>query len=143
MYHLLLLAAATPAAFEDLEVLDERIAAAAPNADVIDKRLKLAKCPEEPIIAPTVGATVVVRCPALGWRLRVQTKAPPISDQYTEIIIRKGDLVECVSGGPGFAVSAMMVALDNAAVGGPVRVKSPTSPIAITATAKARGLVSF
>lgn len=143
MYHLLLLVAAPSAAFEDLEVLDDRILALSPNADGIDKRLKLAECPDDPIIAPAVGGTVVVRCPALGWRLRVPVKAPALSAVLGDIVIRKGEMVECVSGGPGFAVSTMMVAMDDAPAGGPVRVKSPTSPIIVTATAKARGLVSF
>ena len=141
MYHLLLLAATTSAAFEDLELLDDRIWAVSPRADATDKRLKLAECPDDPIIAPAVGGTVVVRCPALGWRLRVPVKAPARPDESAEMVVRRGDMVECVSGGPGFAVSTMMVALADAAAGQPVRVKSPTSPIAITATAKARGLV--
>ena len=143
MYHLLLLATAHSAAFEDLEMLDDRILAVAPYAGAIDKRLKLAECPDDPIIAPAVGGTVIVRCPAIGWRLRVPVKAPAASADVGIIIIRKGEMVECISGGPGFAVSTMMVAMDDAPAGGPVRVKSPTSPIIVTATAKARGLVSF
>jgi flagellar basal body P-ring formation protein FlgA len=143
MYHLLLLAAAASASFEDLEILDDRILAVAPDASAIDKRLKLAECPDDPIIAPAIGGTVVVRCPALGWRLRVPVKAPAAASETGEIIVRKGEMVECVSGGPGFSVSVMMIALDDAGAGQAVRVKSLTSPIAVTATAKARGVVSF
>lgn len=143
MFHLLLLVAATPAAFEDLEMLDDRILAVSPHAGAIDKRLQLAECPDDPIIAPAVGGTVIVRCPAIGWRLRVPIKVPAPSADVGDIVIRKGEMVECVSGGPGFAVSTMMVAMDDAPAGGPVRVKSPTSPIIVTAIAKARGLVSF
>jgi flagella basal body P-ring formation protein FlgA len=143
MYHLLLLVAATSTSFEDLELLDDRVLSVAPQAGAIDKRLKLAECPDDPIVAPPVGGSVVVRCPALGWRLRVPVKQSPIPTAIGETVIRKGELVECVSGGPGFAVSTMMVALDDAAAGQPVRVKSPTSSIVVTAMAKARGLVSF
>jgi flagellar basal body P-ring formation protein FlgA len=143
MYHLLLLAIASPPAFEDLELLDERVAAIAPNAGMIDKRLKLAQCPDDPVIAPPVGGSVIVRCPALGWRVRVPLNQSPVAAENGETVIRKGEMVECVSGGPGFAVSTMMLALDDAAAGQSVRVKSPTSAIIITATAKARGLVSF
>ncbi len=143
MYQLLLLAAALPATFEDLEILDERVQAVAPQAGAIDKRLKLAECPDDPIVAPPVGGSVTVRCPALGWRVRVLMKQSPVSAESGETVIRKGEMVECVSGGPGFAVSTMMLALDDAAAGQPVRVKSPTSPIVVTAMAKARGLVSF
>jgi flagellar basal body P-ring formation protein FlgA len=143
MYHLLLLAAAASGAFEDLELLDDRILSVAPYAEATDKRLKLAECPDDPVIAPAIGGTVVVRCPALGWRLRVPVKAPAAAPEAGDIIVRKGELVECVSGGPGFAVSVMMIALDDAGAGQAVRVKSLTSPIAVTATAKARGVVSF
>ena len=143
MYHLLLLAAATPAAYEDLELLDDRVLSVAPQSTAIDKRLKLAECPDDPIIAPPVGGSVIVRCPALGWRLRVPVKQSVAADPSGEAVIRKGELVECVSGGPGFSVSTMMLALDDAAAGQSVRVKSPTSSIVVTATAKARGLVSF
>lgn len=143
MYHLLLLVAATSGSFEDLELLDDRVLSVAPQAGAIDKRLKLAECPDDPIIAPPVGGSVIVRCPALGWRLRVPVKQSQIATTSEEMVIRKGEMVECVSGGPGFAVSTMMLALDDAAAGQPVRVKSPTSPIIVTAMAKARGLVSF
>jgi flagellar basal body P-ring formation protein FlgA len=143
MYHLFLLAAALPATFEDLELLDDRVLIVAPQAGAIDKRLKLAQCPDDPIIAPPVGGSVTVRCPALGWRVRVPLKPPTLAVETGETVIRKGEMVECVSGGPGFAVSTMMLALDDAAAGQLVRVKSPTSPIVVTATAKARGLVSF
>jgi flagellar basal body P-ring formation protein FlgA len=143
MHHLLFLAALASASFEDLEILDERILVLSGHAEQIDKRLKLAQCPDDPVIAPPVGNAIIVRCPALGWRLRVPVKAPELAPAAAEIIIRKGELVECVSGGPGFAVSIPMIALDNAGIGEPVRVKSQSSPIPITATVKARGLVSF
>ncbi len=143
MQYLLLLATLAAPSFEDLEILDERILSVSGHAEQIDKRLKLAQCPDEPIIAASSGGAVVVRCPALGWRLRVPMKAVSAVADLREIIVRKGELVECVSGGPGFAVSTSMIAMDDAGVGQPVRVKSPSSPIPITATVTARGLVSF
>lgn len=143
MPYLFLLAALASPAFEDLEILDERIFVVSGHAEQIDKRLKLAECPDDPIIAPPAGGVVVVRCPALGWRLRVPVKAPSAAVAPAEIVVRKGELVECVSGGPGFSVSTSMIALEDAGIGQPVRVKSPSSPIPITATVKSRGLVSF
>jgi flagellar basal body P-ring formation protein FlgA len=143
MYQLLLLAIASPPAFEDLDLLDKRVTAVAPNASAIDKRLKLAQCPEEPVVAPPAGGSLIVRCPAVGWRLRVSIKPDLAAAASSAPVIRKGEMVECVSEGPGFAVSTMMLALDDAAAGEPVRVKSPTSATVVTATAKARGLVSF
>lgn len=117
MPYLFLLAALVSPAFEDLEILDERILVVSEHAEQLDKRLKLAECPDDPIIVPPAGGVVVVRCPALGWRLRVPVKAPSAAVAPAEIVVRKGELVECVSGGPGFAVSTLMVALEDAGIG--------------------------
>ncbi|MFN3619010.1 flagella basal body P-ring formation protein FlgA [Sphingorhabdus sp.] len=142
MLSLLMLFAATSAQFENLEILDQNIQLHA-NAEPLDKRLKLARCPENPIIAPVVGDAVIVRCPAIGWRLRVPVRAAGATDKVAHIIIRKGDMVECITSGPGFAVSTQMIALDDAAAGQSFRVKSLTSPTPMTAVAKARGLATF
>lgn len=146
MFHLLLLMAAPSASFEDLNRLDDRITAVSPDAEQVDKRLKLAACPESPIIAPPAGGSVIVRCPALGWRLRVPVKPTAQKAETADIVIRKGEMVECVSGGRGFAVSTTMIALEDAAVGQSVRVKSSTHTGAasiMTAVATARGQASF
>lgn len=142
MFSLLLLLTAAPAQFEDLEILDQNIQLLA-NAEPVDKRLKLAICPDDPIIAPAVGDVVVVRCPAVGWRIRVPVRAPISSGESAQIIIRKGDMIECITTGPGFAVSTQMIALDDASVGKSLRVKSLTSPVPMTAVAQARGVAAF
>jgi len=133
----------TPPQFEDLEILDERIQAENAGAEPVDKRLKLAECPDEPMISPAAGGAVVVRCPALGWRLRVPVRTAPNVAEKGEIIIRKGDLIECISGGPGFSVSTQLIAMDDARIGQSLRVKSPTSPVILTAVAKSRGQATF
>lgn len=143
MYSILLLAALASPAFEDLELLDQRIQAVAPHAQPVDKRLKLAECPEDPAIVRSVNASVIVRCPALGWKLLVPVNPAPMMEKATQIVVRKGDLVECISGGPGFSVSTLLVALEDAGFGDPVRVKDPSSPVIVTALVKARGIVSF
>ena len=51
MPYLFLLAALASPAFEDLEILDERILVVSEHAEQIDKRLKLAECPDERQIA--------------------------------------------------------------------------------------------
>jgi flagella basal body P-ring formation protein FlgA len=139
---LLIMSAAAPVQFEDLALLDKNIQMHA-NAEPVDKRLKLAKCSDAPIIMPAVDGVVVVRCPAIGWRLRVPVRAPNAMDEGAAIVIRKGDVIECITTGPGFAVSAQMIALDDARIGQSLRVKSLTSATPMTATAKARGLAIF
>jgi flagellar basal body P-ring formation protein FlgA len=143
MFTLFLLAVATTISFEDLEILDERVQAIAIDAQPIDKRLKLAQCPEDPIIVPPVGGAVIVRCTQIGWRLRVPVNPAKAATELAIIAVRKGELVECISGGSGFAVSTNMVALEDAAIGQAVRVKSPTSPAAVVGTVTARGTVTL
>ena len=133
----------TPPQFEDLEILDERIQAENASAEPVDKRLKLAECPDEPMISPAAGGAVVVLCPALGWRLRVPVRTASNVAEKGEIIIRKGDLIECISGGPGFSVSTQLVAMDDARIGQSLRVKSTTSSVILTAVAKSRGQATF
>jgi flagellar basal body P-ring formation protein FlgA len=143
MFSLFLIAAAASVSFEDLEILDERVQAIAAEAQPIDKRLKLTQCPDEPIIAPAVGGVVVVRCPQVGWRLRVPAASPKTTSATADIAVRKGELVECISGGSGYAVSTNMVALEDAAIGQAVRVKSLTSPTPVVGTVTARGTVAL
>jgi flagellar basal body P-ring formation protein FlgA len=139
---LLIMSAAAPVQFEDLKLLDEKIQMHA-DAEPVDKRLKLAKCNNTPHILPAVDGVVVVRCPALGWRLYVPVRAVNAMDVGDAIVIRKGDVIECITMGSGFAVSAQMIALDDARIGQSLRVKSLTSPMPMTAMAKARGLAIF
>lgn len=135
--------AATPSAYEDLEILDERVALVATGAQPVDARLKLAVCPDEPIIAPPVGGAIVVRCEAKGWRIRVPVRSQSQAAGQAQMLVRKGEMVECIDSGAGFAVSTLMVAMEDGAIGQAIRVKSPTSKAAITATISARGVVSF
>lgn len=135
--------AASPPAYEDLEALDDMVLLVDASAHPIDPRLKLAVCPDEPIIAPPVNGSIIVRCEAKGWRLRVPVKTPTQSPAAAQILVRKGEMVECVDVGAGFAVSTSMVAMEDGALGQAIRVKSPTSSLAVTATITARGTVTF
>jgi flagellar basal body P-ring formation protein FlgA len=142
MLGLFVLLAATAVPFEDLALLDQKIQEYG-KAEAVDRRLKLTRCPEDPIITPAAGGAIIVRCPAIGWRLRVPLRAPDAADDSIVIIIRKGDLIECITSGQGFAVSTQMIALDDASIGQSLRVKSLTSPTPMTAVAKARGVAVF
>ncbi len=145
MLHYIFAAAltASPQAYEDLETLDERVALVDASAQPVDARLRLAVCPDEPIIAAPVGDAIVVRCEAKGWRLRIPVTLQRQTANHTQMLVRKGEMVECVDMGAGFAVSTNMVAMEDGAVGQAIRVKSPTSANSITATVTARGVVSF
>ena len=98
----------------------------------IDRRMRLAACPTGiQIDAPQMGA-VTVRCTTAGWRLRVplartQMTAPqqPQGFQKTALNnadVRKGDPVQLVAQGDSFSISVDGVAMEDANVGGRVRV---------------------
>ena len=148
--HLVLLSAAFAApalaqSFEDLEAMEVRITAAlgagigepgGPSRP-IDRRLRLAACPQPVTVdAPALGA-VAVRCEALGWRIRV-----PITGAGTatggvaapvraEPIIRRGDQVEVIATTSSFTVSTSGVAEQDGAPGDRIRVRTErrTGPV--------------
>jgi flagella basal body P-ring formation protein FlgA len=110
----------------------------------IDRRLKLAACPDTPAIeGPAMGAAVV-RCAALGWRIRVplRVNAAASASQRTATLVRKGDPVELVAGGASFTVSTQMIADEDGAQGEMIRVRADRSAAPIVARVVDVGLVS-
>ena len=103
--------------FENLEMLDNRVAAAL-GANIGE---------------PAAGA-VAVRCVPLGWRIRVSiTGAPqarqaamaPASGQLrAEPVVRRGDQIELVAIASGFTVSTLAVAEQDGAPGDRIRVRT-------------------
>lgn len=143
----LIAAPASAQTFEDLDALQGRVVAAL-GAEVgepggptrpLDRRLKLAACPEVAVVeAPALGA-VAVRCESIGWRIRVPlvktaavaTAAAPAAPQAPAV--RKGDQVELRAGGSAFQVSVVAIAQEDGAPGARIRVKGsePKSPVVI------------
>lgn len=110
----------------------------------IDRRLKLAACPETLAIeGPAMGAAVV-RCAALGWRIRVplRVNATASASPRTATLVRKGDPVELVAGGASFTVSTQMIADEDGAQGEMIRVRADRSAAPIVARVVDVGLVS-
>lgn len=135
---LLAAAAAAPAAaqsFEDLDMLESRIAAelganiGEPGgpARPLDRRLRLAACPEPAVIdAPALGA-VAVRCQPLGWRIRVPLTAGAANaaaHEQAEPIVRRGDQVALVAITSSFTVSTLGIAEQDGAPGDRIRVRT-------------------
>ena len=172
--HLTLAAAATiatPAAaqnFEDIEALDQRVAAAlgagigepGGPARPIDRRLRLAACPGPVSVeAPTLGAATV-RCEQLGWRIRV----PVVRDDAAQAagesnwgaspaaarnvraapVVRRGDPVALVVMSGSFTVSRQAVADQDGAPGDRIRVRTEprAAPIVGQVLADGRVLMS-
>ena len=124
MMFMLMLAASV--AFEDLDALDRDLAIAATaigaQAMPVDRRLRLARCPQGVMIAAGDSARALdVRCPALGWRLRIALVAGAPTAQAP--VVRRGDPLTVVSGGAGFRVETSAVATEDGALGRVVRAR--------------------
>ena len=154
--HLMLTAALTaPAvaqgqAFQNIDRLEQQLTAAlgagigdpGGAAAPIDRRLKLAACPEAPVFdAPVMGA-VAVRCASLGWRIRVPlARAATLAAVREEPVIRKGDPVELIAGGRFYEVSTQAIAEQDGAPGARIRVRSAPKAAPVVAEVVRAGVV--
>jgi flagellar basal body P-ring formation protein FlgA len=129
--------------FEDVAALDAQVATVAEAAQPIDRRLKLARCPESVAIDPPALGAVAVRCKSLGWRIRVPLVQSPQAEAVSEVIIRRGDAVELISDGDGFEVSTRGTAMEDGRVGKGIRVKSSTAATITQGTVTAAGTVQM
>lgn len=145
------IAASVPAAasspYQDLDALDARVASALPEgagAVPIDRRIKLAACPQEPDISAPLAGAISVRCPSLGWRLRVAvTGASAATGAPGQPVVHRGDAIELVSKGAGYSVTSVGTALEEGPAGGSIRVKIPTSPFPVAAVIARAGVASI
>ena len=63
--------------WQTIDVLTAMVAnAMGRTATPIDRRIKLARCPEQASVTALDAQTLAVRCASLGWRLRVPMTAP-------------------------------------------------------------------
>jgi len=151
---MLVAAPAVAAPFQNIPALEERVVAAlgagvgeagGPLAP-IDRRLKLAACPTSVTIDPPRLGAVALRCPALGWRIRVPLKRLEASAGVAmaaraEPVVRRGDPVELVAESDGFSVSVSATAQEDGVPGGRIRVRADGNRTPIFAEVMADGSV--
>jgi flagellar basal body P-ring formation protein FlgA len=121
---------------EDLAALDARVAAfvgATATPAPIDRRLKLMKCPVPALLEPMAFGAVTLRCPAAGWRLRVAVTETDMTEHRSIAVVRRGNPVDLIYEGQGFAVSRPGMALEDGAVGQIIRVKTTSSAAPVSA----------
>ena len=129
--------------FENLEMLDNRVAAAL-GANIgepggattpIDRRLRLQACPQPVEVGEPIAGAIAVRCMPLGWRIRVSlvpssesrqgASAQPMQPQArAEPVVRRGDQIELVAIAQGFTVSTLATAEQDGAPGDRIRVRT-------------------
>lgn len=146
--------AANAAGFEDIDLLEMRLTAAL-GANVgepggptrpIDRRLKLAPCPEPAAFEPPALGAATIRCEALGWRVRVpltRLAAAQIAAAKAEPMVRKGDQVELTASSGSFTVSTVAVAEQDGAPGERIRVRSEGKKGAVIGVVTEDGRVSL
>jgi flagella basal body P-ring formation protein FlgA len=143
--------------FENLDMLDSRISAAlgagvgepGGATNPLDRRLRLASCPQPVEIAEPAMGAVTVRCQPLGWRIRVplvgngQASAAAPAAVRAAPTIRRGDQVELVAISSGFTVSTLAVAEQDGAPGDRIRVRTERRSAPVIGQVLADGRVSL
>ncbi len=147
--------AANAQGFENISMLEMRLSAAL-GAGVgepggpsrpIDRRLKLAPCPQRASFEPPALGAATIRCEPLGWRIRVPlvrtAAAVQAAGEKAEPIVRKGDQVELTASSGSFTVSTVAVAEQDGAPGDRIRVRSEGRKGAVIGVVTRDGRVSL
>lgn len=112
--------------WQTIDMLTQAVAGAmGRTATPIDRRIKLARCPEQASVSAIDAQTLAVRCAPLGWRLRVAMSGPagaaPVTASYaapaSAPVIRRGDTVRVTLESATFSVSYSAIANQDGRVG--------------------------
>ena len=161
---LTLLAACAPAAqaqqamqdWQTIDMLTQAVAGAmGRTATPIDRRIKLANCPEQPAITPIDAQALAVRCPSLGWRLRVPMQgaagaaqpgaaflpatAPAAPAAAAAPVVRRGDNVRVSIDRASFSISYAAVATQDGRVGDTIALRGADAKHLLNATVTGPG----
>ena len=112
--------------WQTIDMLTQAVAGAmGRTATPIDRRIKLARCPEQASVSAIDAQTLAVRCAPLGWRLRVAMSGPagaaPVAASFaapaSAPVIRRGDAVRVTLESATFSVSYSAIANQDGRVG--------------------------
>lgn len=121
----------------------------------VDRRLRLAACPGVPVVEGPVFGAAIVKCDALGWRIRVPLAAGasagasgPVSRYAAaaravpkEAAVRRGDPVQLTAGNAAFRVTRIMIADEDGAIGETIRVREDRKSPPVMARVVETGIV--
>ena len=154
---LTLLAVAAPAAnaqqamqdWQTIDMLTQAIAAATGRtAAPIDRRIKLARCPEQASVTAIDAQTLAVRCASLGWRLRVPMSGPanaaPAAAGFTRPtsttpVIRRGDNVRVTIETQSYSINYAAIATQDGRVGETIALRGNDTKSMLSATVTGPG----
>ncbi|MGN6690587.1 MAG: flagella basal body P-ring formation protein FlgA [Sphingopyxis sp.] len=113
--------------WQTIDMLTQAVAnAMGRTATPVDRRIKLARCPEQASVTAIDAQTLAVRCASLGWRVRVPMSGPasatPTTAGFTTPsssapVIRRGDTVRVTLESETFSVSYSAIANQDGRVG--------------------------
>lgn len=137
---------------EDWQTIDTLTAMVASamgrTATPIDRRIKLARCPEQASVTAIDAQTLAVRCPSLGWRLRVPMSAPTgaaatpagyARPAASAPVIRRGDNVRVTIDTTSFSVSYSAIAAQDGRVGDTIALRTGDARSMLSATVTGPG----
>jgi flagella basal body P-ring formation protein FlgA len=144
--------AAAQQATEDWQAIDALTATVANalgrTATPIDRRIKLARCPEPASITAIDAHTLAVRCDPLGWRLRVPMTGPagaapspagPARPAASAPVIRRGDNVRVTIETQSHAISYAAIAAEDGRVGETIALRGEDAKSKLSATVTGPG----
>lgn len=111
--------------WQTIDTLTQMVAnAMGRTASPIDRRIKLARCPEQASVTAIDAQTLAVRCASLGWRVRVPMTGPAgaattaaFSAPASAPVIRRGDTVRVSVETESFSVNYSATAAQDGRVG--------------------------
>lgn len=110
--------------WQTIDMLTQAVASATGRtATPVDRRIKLARCPEQASVTAIDAQTLAVRCASLGWRVRVPMSGPAsatpagFATPSSAPVIRRGDTVRVTLESETFSVSYSAIANQDGRVG--------------------------
>lgn len=119
------------------------------TATPIDRRIKLARCPEQVAVTASDAQTLAVRCASLGWRLRVAMTGPagaaPTSAAFARPaqsapVIRRGDNVRVTIDAANYSISYAAIATEDGRVGETIALRGSDAKSMLSAIVVGPGL---
>ncbi|WP_447758126.1 flagella basal body P-ring formation protein FlgA [Sphingopyxis fribergensis] len=133
--------------WQTIDVLTDMVAnAMGRTATPVDRRIKLARCPEQASITAIDAHTLAVRCNSLGWRLRVPMTGPASAAQASFArpaaaapVIRRGDNVRVTIDTESFSISYAAVATEDGRVGETIALRGSDAKSMLSAVVTGAG----
>lgn len=134
--------------WQTIDVLTDMVAnAMGRNATPVDRRIKLARCPEQASVTAVDAQTLAVRCASLGWRLRVPMTAPagasPVAASFARPasapVIRRGDNVRVTIETETYSISYAAIATQDGRVGETIALRGNDAKSTLSATVTGAG----